>query len=142
MTSAQTSEASFRCAVCGELAGRVRLLTAGERWTDRSTPALEALADIDGVTRPADQARLVVEWFYGVDALPVSADHLSRLTASIAAVDESALYSLAYRYAPFYCPECPASYCGDHWAWHNFTDGDIEGIEGNCPQGHFHVLQY
>ena len=40
------------------------------------------------------------------------------------------------------CPYCPASYCGKHWAWRQFDDGQFHGIEGDCPGGHFHMPRY
>lgn len=142
MTSADTTEARFVCAVCGEAAGLVRLLAGGELWTDRSKPAGEALAEIDRVVRPKDQAALVVETFYGVASQPVLAERLEPVARAIADADATALYAIAYSYAPFHCPECGGSYCGGHWNWHSFDDGDFSGIEGTCPQGHFHVLSY
>lgn len=120
----------------------MRLLTSGERWTDRTTPARDALAEIDAVVRPADQAALVVDTFYGVGSRPVSAERFMAVATAVAAPDASALDALGYSYAPFHCPDCAASYCGRHWAPRRFDDGEFHGIEGHCPQGHFHVLQY
>ena len=135
-------EASFFCVVCDEPAGRVRLLAGSEPWTDRSRTSLDALSDIDAALRPADQAALVVDTFYGVDSQPVPAQRVHQVTGAVAAADASALYAVAYSYAPFHCPDCPASYCGEHWAWRRFDDCDFSGIEGRCPDGHFHVLCY
>jgi hypothetical protein len=136
------SEAEFACAVCREPAGRVRLLPTGEPLADRSSDALEALSELDQTMRPAETAAIVVEWFCGVDHLPISADLIDSVTAAVAAADATALYALAYSYAPFHCPDCAASYCGRHWSWRDFDDGTFSGVEGNCPRGHFHVLRY
>ncbi|MFZ0831670.1 MAG: hypothetical protein WAM92_01035 [Mycobacterium sp.] len=136
-----TTEARFLCAVCGAVAGQVRLLRAGEPWTDCSRASLDALADADALIRPSDQAALV-DTFYGVAGQPVSDERLDRVADAVAAADVAALYGLGYTYAPFYCPDCAASYCGEHWRWRQFDDGDLSGIEGRCPSGHFHVLCY
>lgn len=135
-------EATFPCAVCGAVAGQVRLLAPGQLLTDRSRAGLEALADVDALIRPADQAVLVVDTFYGVAAQPVSASRLAGVAAAVDAADAATLYALGYSYAPFHCPECEASYCGEHWAWRHFDDGEFNGIEGRCPSEHFHVLSY
>jgi hypothetical protein len=142
VTGIESCEARFACAACGELAGRVRLLAGGEQWTDRSQRSLDALADIDAVLRPTDQAALVVDTFDGVESRPVPPDQLDAVASAIAAHDAPALYQLAYSYAPFCCPECASSYCGEHWTWRRFDDGEFRGIEGNCQRGHFHVLCY
>lgn len=103
MTSAETSEARFYCAVCGELAGRVALLGGGEPWTDRSRPDLEALGEIDRLLRPNDGAALVVDTAFGLDSQPVLPDHVNGVAAAVAAADASALYAISFRYAPFHC---------------------------------------
>ncbi len=137
-----TTEARFLCAVCGAIAGQVRLLRGGEPRPDRSRACADALADADALIRPADQAALVVDTFYGVASQPVSGERFGRVADAVAAADAAGLYALGYSYAPFHCPDCAASYCGEHWRWRQFDDGDFSGIEGRCPSGHFHVLCY
>lgn len=136
------AEARFGCAACGEIAGCVRLVSSVAPVGDRSPPALAALAELDAVARPQDQAALVVETFFGVAKQPVSPDRLNSVAAAIADDDASALYRIGYSYAPFYCPEREASCCGNHWRWRTFDDDPFSGIEGDCAQGHFHVLGY
>jgi hypothetical protein len=136
------SEARFACAVCREPAGRIRLLPAGESLADRSTADLDALSDLDQTMRPADWAAIVVESFCGADHLPVAPERVIAVSDAVGRSDASALQAIAFSYAPFHCPDCAASYCSDHWSARRFDDGDITGIEGNCPQGHFHVLRY
>ncbi|MGB8502466.1 hypothetical protein [Mycobacterium sp.] len=94
-----------------------------------------------GVAPGGPGRALVVDTFYRVESQPVPAQRVHQVTGAVAAADASALYAVAYSYAPFHCPDCPASYCGEHWAWRRF-DGDFSGIEGRCPDGHFHVLCY
>jgi hypothetical protein len=136
------SEARFACAVCREPAGRVRLLPAGEPFADRSSNALEALSDLDRAIRPAGAAAVVVESFCGVDHLPVPTERLVTVSDAVGKSDASALRGIGFSYAPFHCPDCMSSYCGEHWSARRFVDGDITGVEGTCPQGHFHVLRY
>ena len=117
-------------------------MTPADAVADTSRPALQALAEFDVLARPEQQAALLVETFFGVAAQPVSGERIEWMTYAIADADADALYRMSYAYAPFHCPECAASYCGEHWAWREFDDGPFSGIEGNCPHGHFHVLSY
>jgi hypothetical protein len=128
--------------VCGAIAGRVQVATSGEPFTDGSRPALRALAELDAVARPERQAALVVDTFFGVAGQPVPSDRIGSVAEAIADNYASALYRISYSYAPFHCPDCAASYCGDHWNWRTFEDDPFSGVEGECPRGHFHVLAY
>jgi hypothetical protein len=143
--SASTMQVAFICASCGQTAGRVQLLLPGESPTDRSRPALALLADLDPIlrARAGNPTTLVVETFFGVQSQPVNPELLQSVAQAIREQDASALYELGYSNAPFHCPQCKLSYCGEHWKWNRFEDEyDINGIEGTCPRGHFHVLTY
>ena len=53
-----------------------------------------------------------------------------------------ALYELDFELAPFYCPVCDRSYCGEHWsATDVFEDGVHDSIRGTCPEGHERMLE-
>ena len=53
-----------------------------------------------------------------------------------------ALYELDFELAPFYCPVCDRSYCGEHWsATDVFEDGVHDSIRGTCPEGHERLLE-
>jgi hypothetical protein len=121
-------------------------LTVGDAVDEDSPPALQALAEIDVLGRPEQQAALLVETFFGVATQPVSDESIEWMTYAIADADAAALYRMGYAYAPFHCPECATAYCGEHWKWREFDGGPFggpfNGIEGNCPNGHFHVLSY
>ena len=53
-----------------------------------------------------------------------------------------ALYELDFELAPFYCPACDRSYCGEHWsATDVFEDGVHDSIRGTCPEGHERLLE-
>lgn len=103
---------------------------------------MQALAELDVLLRPGDQAGLAVQTFFGVSSQPVAPERVEWVGQAIADGDAAALYVMAYSYAPFHCPECVASYCGAHWDWREFDDDPYSGIEGNCPRGHFHILAY
>ena len=49
--------------------------------------------------------------------------HFEKVRTAIANSDAGALYSLDSEYVPFFCPQCRAIYCGDHWErWDVFAD--------------------
>lgn len=54
-----------------------------------------------------------------------------------ALADAAALYALDFELAPFYCPDCRASYCDTHWR-RELRDG----IRGTCPEGHHRLLEH
>ena len=59
-----------------------------------------------------------------------------------AIADAAALHALDPELAPFYCPECDRTYCGDHWTTEDvFEDGFHECIRGTCPEGHARMLE-
>ncbi|KZS59811.1 hypothetical protein A4G28_01260 [Mycobacterium ostraviense] len=121
----------------------MRLARPTETLGDNGRPALEALAELDALVRPQGQARIVVQTSFGAASQPVSADRADTVAEAIAGADAAALYRIGYSYAPFHCPDCASSYCGDHWNWREFDDdpfSGIERIEGDCPRGH--VLSY
>lgn len=134
--------ARFSCAVCGEIAGETSLATPADAVSDTSNPDQQALAELDVLERPADQAALVVETFFGISSQPVYSERLEWVVHALADHDAAALYRMGHAYAPFHCPDCPACYCGEHWSWREFDDDPFSGIEGSCPYGHFHVLSY
>jgi hypothetical protein len=62
------------------------------------------LAELDAVVRPEGQAALLVETFFGATSQPVSSDRADAVAEAVAGTDASALYRIAYSYAPFHCP--------------------------------------
>lgn len=137
-----TASREFSCAICGEVAGQVRWVTPADAVDESAPAALRALAELDVLERPDQQAALAVETFFGVASLAVPAERIGPVSRALAGTDASALYRIGYSYAPFYCPDCAASYCGAHWNWRQFDDDPYSGIEGDCPRGHFHILAY
>ena len=145
MDKAEELEATFRCSICDQEAGRVRFYAAGEPVVASDRPASRAVADLDVILRkirPAGQASLVVETFYGVESQPVWPERVQALSRAVRSGEASALYGITYAYAPFHCPDCHTEYCGSHWEWKRFEDEFHSGVDAHCPRGHFHVLMY
>ena len=60
--------------------------------------------------------------------------------------DPAELYALDFELAPFWCPDCSATYCGDHWrSWMEFEHDPLpawlDSIRGTCPHGHERMLE-
>ena len=74
--------------------------------------------------------------------LAVQPRQLRALRAALRDADPAALYAVDLELAPFWCPKCEASYCGEHWVrWSVFDDdGWHDSIRGHCPQGHERML--
>jgi len=106
----------FACSLCDAVAGTV-WLESGPR-----------------VARESFSSRL---W------LAVKPSRLPALRAALRDRDVRALFAIDLEIAPFWCPECEASYCGAHWVrWSVFDDdGWHDSIRGRCPQGHERMLE-
>lgn len=50
--------------------------------------------------------------------------------------DAGYLHFLDPRYAPLWCPDCEAVYCGDHWRSWVVEGDDASETWGRCPRGH------
>jgi len=114
-------EATFACSVCAKQAGAIQL---------------------HGPAAPAEVRR---ESFTSVLRAPATAEAFEQLRAALAAGDAGAIFDLDPEYAPFYCPPCRASYCGDHWDRWDVFDEDFpdwrDSIRGHCPRGHERMLE-
>jgi hypothetical protein len=113
---------SFACARCGKAAGLVQLYG------------------------PASAGEITRDSFTSRSACRVSPENFERLRTIIVTGDVQALYEYDLEVASFYCPDCPASYCGDHWArWNVFDDEDgfnwHDSVRGRCPLGHQRMLE-
>ena len=124
------------------MAGRVEFYKAGEPFRGGPRPARQAIADLNRFLRRQGEPALLVESFYGVESHPVFPEKAKDVQAAIRHRDAAGLYRVTYAYAPFFCPDCAAVYCGDHWDWRRFEDEAHSGVEGPCPKGHFHVMMY
>jgi hypothetical protein len=109
----------FSCSVCGESAGIIELL---------------------GSTH---DARIVRRSFTSLMTVVVEPSTYDRLCSAIGRGDAAALFQFDLELAPFYCPQCDASFCGAHWRrWDIFDDdGWHDSIRGACPAGHERMLE-
>ncbi len=112
----------FSCAMCGLDAGLVRLFG------------------------PAESGKILRESFTGLLTYGVGAADFGRAREIILAGDARGLHEFDLEVACFYCPECRACYCGDHWAhWDVFDDDEDflwhDSIRGRCPFGHERMLE-
>jgi hypothetical protein len=89
----------------------------------------------------SDAGELRREAFTGV--LTQSVEPYGALRDAIAAGDAAAVHAIDRELAPWWCPDCAASYCGAHWArWDVFDDeGFHDCIRGRCPHGHERLLE-
>lgn len=113
-TSATAAHAEYHCAICNAVAATLTLREDG--W-------------------------LISEGFLGRVEERIPDDRM--LTLQWALEDESALhlYGLDHTKAPFYCPDCDAVYCANHWRMQmEFENDPLPGwydcTWGTCPQDH------
>ena len=75
---------------------------------------------------------------------PIGAGAAGALREAIESGDARAIHRLDLEWAPFYCPECGASYCEQCWRTVLEFDpefpGWLEEIRGTCPEGHERML--
>ena len=115
------AEASFLCSACNKEAGHIRLLGDPSSAEIRRESFSSALTSV------------------------VPPEHFDKVRTAIANRDVRALHSLDLEYAPFFCPQCDAIYCGDHWEkWDVFDEDEPhwhDSIRGRCPKGHERMLE-
>lgn len=108
----------YYCAKCGALAGRVELL---------------------------ESEYLQVSGFSGVVKEAVSASEYLRLQEILCHSDPHLLWARRPLSAPFYCPQCRASYCSSHWSVVEVYDEDFPShydySRGSCPAGHSRLIE-
>ena len=80
----------------------------------------------------------------GVMTMPVTPELRERIVAALA--DPAALLAINLELAPFWCPECEAAYCADHWRRELVFDHDpfpawLDSIRGECPRGHERMVE-
>jgi hypothetical protein len=139
MTSSKrpaATRARFVCSICGAMAGFVEIRRAGAR--------IGVEAGIEQTIYEPEASLIQVASPAGTDVSPASlwAKKFDAIVDGVRNSDAAALYHLSYVLAPFYCPDCDRIYCDRHWDLQHYDDEKMgfSGIEGTCPNGHFHVL--
>ena len=113
---------TFGCSMCSRVAGQFRLQRGSAGWV---LYRLSFTSDMGGTRGGPDELEALREAREAQSPLP--------------------LYRLDLEWTPFYCPDCDACYCGDHYRhWDVFDDDDShfhDSIRGCCPKGHERMLE-
>lgn len=116
LSTCARSLSRFSCSLCSQHAGTIEL------------------AHVDG--RVELQRRSFTSH---LTAMPTDLDPIR---TAIETDDARVLHAIDPEYTPFYCPNCDASYCADHWQTRDvFDNGWHDSIRGTCPQGHERLLE-
>jgi len=124
--------AQFTCAICGQLAGVIRLAPAGTP-VDMGEPMGTDTRQQDGAS---------IRWL-GVVWKEIGPDAWARASQVLATThpDPGALHAIDWELAPFWCRQCQQCYCRDHWLPIVILDeGFYDCTEGLCPAGHRQML--
>lgn len=94
-----------------------------------------AVAGRVGIARDGTQRSLVVDSPWG------RVTHLEYpwqpVADGLTLRDAGFLHFLHPEFAPFWCPQCEAVYCGAHWtSWDVDDEGFPDQTRGVCPRGH------
>jgi hypothetical protein len=110
---------TWGCSVCERDAGSIELHENGELRRETFTGVL--------TERVRDPARF------------------ERIWDAIASGTAPGLFAVDAELAPWWCPECAACYCGEHWTRRDVFDEEEpalhDSIRGRCPQGHERMLE-
>lgn len=113
-------EARFYCSVCDKQAGLIRLFAA----------------------KPAEIER---DSFTGTLRARLSDDEFAQIRHALDHHDMPALLQVSSELVPFYCAQCNAVYCADHWTVWDAADDEQPSwgntVHGRCPQGHERALE-
>lgn len=114
-------EARFECDECGKECGHIQLFGS------------------------AASAQVQRASFTSQLAVGVGEDEFDLVRLAIETQDAGFLHSIDLEYVPFYCPQCEACYCGDHWITMEVFDDDVpywhDSTRGVCPKGHQRMLE-
>ena len=125
----------------GEIADEVdAALAVGSTRTEFPCSLCERVAGTAWLESDAKAAR---ESFSGRMWMAITREQRRALKAALRASDPAGLFAVDLELAPFWCPKCEASYCGEHWVrWSVFDDdGWHDSIRGRCPHGHERMLE-
>ncbi len=125
--------AAFRCAECGEVAGVIRLVPAGQS-ANLGPPLGYRDQSADGVS---------LDGFLGTSWMAVDPRSRDDITALVASPqpDAALLHAMDWELAPFYCRTCELNYCVADWSREQlFDEGFYDCTVGHCPRGHRQMI--
>lgn len=113
------AEARFPCAACGAEAGFMQLVLSDPGHELKRTS------------------------FTSITGMRVSKGDVEKITKLLAELDARALHRYDWELMSFYCLECDAVYCREHYSPVDIFDEDgwHDSIRGHCPKGHVRMLE-
>lgn len=130
-----TTSHAFTCAACGGEAASVTFAAAGELLPDAAGGHTSGNAPV-----MLEYARISIAG----GPVPITMGPVNDpagVTQALEQGDATGLYRCDEEYAPFWCPECRACYCGHHWVTETrFDEGFFDDIVGWCPERHRRTL--
>lgn len=127
-----SASATYLCGACGNVAATVTLLAPGER---EHTPGLLGVPRVSGTYHPGDAELLIDGGPVSMSRIPVPMEEVAIALETGAA---ATLFAVNWEYAPFWCPECGASYCREHYVRHDEWDAPFVCVDvyAVCTKGH------
>jgi len=90
---------------------------------------------------PSDELHLVCQSFMGTASSLLSADGSAQIWSAISNHDDQAIFAFNSELAPWWCPQCRASYCSRCISTlTRYDDGFYDCTDGTCPKGHTRTL--
>jgi hypothetical protein len=134
--------ATYLCGACGAVASTVTLVPPGEpdpRLGPEPPGVPPGVGTIFGSILPG-----VAQ--VSIDGGPISVTLATRgpekVATALASGSAAALFAIDEEFAPFWCPDCRASYCRAHYRTTTlYDDGFFDCIRGVCPKGHARTLE-
>ena len=132
---------TYPCAACGNPASTLTLIPPGEpdpNLTPTPPGLPPGIGSLLGQISP-ESGQLSIAGGPVSVSMFVDVDWVA---AALATRDPAALYAIDFELAPFWCPKCAASYCGDHYRTVTvYDEGYFDCIRGTCPAGHERMLE-
>ncbi len=117
------AEAVFNCVLCGKEAGHLSMVRAPDGCS---------------LHRQSFTGKLTIPSFHDVTSF-------MKILNALRTRDIRTLHQTDFELTPFYCPECDACYCGDHFLRWDVFEEDMpmfhDCIMGCCPEGHRRMLE-
>src|SRR5688572_7305313 len=129
--------AAWLCGVCQKMASAVFVLEPDEadprmRWVDHPPGVDSVFIGGDRISIQGGPVSITISLG------PQTAEEVQRV---VEVGDLPGLFAIDREYAPFWCPKCWDSYCGEHYLHWDVYDGPFfDCVRGRCPRGHERML--